>query len=223
VYDAVERCRRQVAALAGAALRDGATVATLAALLEEVEALVAGELEARPGGVAGAACGPGCAICCTVNVGTLGAEGAIAAEWLRARRTGDQARAAAAALSAFHDRVRWLEDAERISERIACPLLDGERRCTIHAVRPLACRGISSLDEVECRRALGATDDDAPVIRMDLMQHALYGEALSALRERAAEAGLDARCRDVSGMVGAFLGDASLAARWLAGGRLPLE
>jgi Fe-S-cluster containining protein len=226
MWDAVERCRRDVGVLADAALAGARGVADLAALLAGVDAIVARGLAAgRPAGEPPAACGPGCAACCTVNVATLAVEGAVAAGHLRAALAPARAAALAAELAAFHDRVRWLEDGERIESRARCPLLDAAGRCTIHPVRPLACRSVSSLDAADCRRvmAAGADEEDGRVVRMDLLQRALYLEALAAAGEAVARRGLDARCRDVTGMVGLFLADPALAPAFLAGRRLPLE
>jgi hypothetical protein len=85
---------------------------------------------------------------------------------------------------------------------------------------------VSSLDAADCRRAMAVIDPDEEggrVVRMDLLQRALYLEALAASGEALARRGLDARCRDVTGMVGIFLADAALAPAFLAGQRLPLE
>jgi Fe-S-cluster containining protein len=225
VHDEIARCARDVAAAAeellGAALPPSEPA--FAALLERVEERVAASLALRPPGAP--ACGPGCDACCTVNVGTLAFEGAAIAAHLRARLGEAGARAAARDLLAFHDRVRWLEDAERIREGLACPFLDGARACSIHPVRPLACRSISSLDPAECRRALRerAEDDEPGLVRMDLLQRGLYEEAIGALAATARQRGLDGRARDVSGMAGAFLAEPGLARAWGAGTRVPLE
>lgn len=224
--DALERCRREVGLLADAALAGARGVADLAALLARVDGVVVRALlEGRVEGEPPPACGPGCAACCTVNVATLGVEGAVAADHLRAVLGAARAAALGAELAAFHDRVRWIEDGERIALGARCPLLDAERRCTIHAVRPLACRSVSSLDAADCRRAMAADPDeeDGRVVRMHLLQRALYLEALAAAGEALARRGLDARRRDVTGMVGAFLVDPALAPAFLAGRRLPLE
>jgi hypothetical protein len=162
-----------------------------------------------------------------VNVGTVALEGAVIAHRLR-RDAGAAAGRRADELLAFHERVRWLEDRERASGRLCCPFLDADGRCAIHPVRPLACRGLTSLDAADCDRALsGAPPDDDEeepgLVRMDLLQKALHDEALAALAEALSARGLDARCRDVSGMAGAFLARDGLAAAWLAGARVPLE
>jgi Fe-S-cluster containining protein len=176
-------------------------------------------------GAARPACGPGCATCCMLNVGTLGVEGAAVAAFLRGRLGADGAEQRARALLAFHDRVRWLDDGERIRERLSCPFLDDTRGCSIHPVRPLACRSISSADPADCRRAMAERghDDGGGTVRMDLLQLEVYEAALGALSRALSARGLDARMRDVTGMAGAFLADAKLAGRFGGGAPLPLE
>jgi len=121
--------------------------------------------------------------------------------------------------------VRWYDDADRIRARLACPFLDRRGECEVHPVRPLACREVSSLDAGECRRALAerAAEEGEGQVRMNLLQRALYAEAREALAATLAARGLDARLRDVSGMAGVFLADASLGEAYLSGGRVPLR
>jgi hypothetical protein len=224
---AVVRLRERVAALASSALESARDERDLAALLDAVWAAIEEE-RARVPAADGPrpACKAGCATCCRVNVGTLAIEGAAVAARLRSKWRASDAPAIAGRLLAFHDRVRWLEDRERAAERLLCPFLGADARCAIHAVRPLACRGLSSLDAADCARALSGRepdDDEEPgLVRMDLLQKALHDEALSALAEALAARSLDARFRDVSGMTAAFLGDPGLAAAFLAGARVPL-
>jgi Fe-S-cluster containining protein len=225
MQEAIEACRRDLARIVDAVL--GATAPCeggFALLMERLERRVAAALEARAP-VAPPACGPGCAACCTVNVATVAVEGAAAAAFLRRNLGREEARACADGLLEFHRRVRWLEDGERIRERLACPFLDARRACSIHPVRPLACRGVTSLDPGECRAALDerSSGEGDGEVRMDLLRRALYEEAARALAGALAGRGLDARPRDVSGMVGAFLADPGLAAAFGAGARVPLE
>jgi Fe-S-cluster containining protein len=197
-------------------------------LVSAVERRVAIELEPGPApGEPRPACRPGCAACCTVNVAALPVEGIAVAAFLRRRLDPADVAARAAALLAFHERVRWCEDAERIREGLRCPFLDEREACLVHPVRPLACRAVTSLDAGDCRRALAeraAEDGDGDgTVRMNLLQKALYDEALQALAGALSARGLDARSRDVSGMAGAFLADAGQVGAWVAGGRVPLE
>lgn len=226
IAEAAARCREEVGWRADLALGRARSVGDLADLLGEIDGVVARALRvARAANMPPPACGPGCSGCCTLNVGTLAVEGAVAAAWLRERLVPGDRAPAAARLLVFHEHVRWLEDRQRVGERLACPLLDHDGRCTVHPVRPLACRSVSSLDAAECAEALAgsAEGEDAPLVRMDLAQQALYAEALAALAEALARRGLDARTRDVSGMVGAFLAEPALLGAFLEGGRVPIE
>lgn len=225
--DAIEACAGEVARLAeevlGRGPRDGEA---FAGLLAGVEARVQAALAAGRGAAwSPPACGHGCAACCTVNVGTLGPEGAAAAAFLRRRLRPEEAEARAAALLRFHGQVRWQDDGERIRAAVRCPFLDERHGCAIHPVRPLACRALTSLDAAECRRALEerGEEEGAGLVRMDLLQKALYDAASAALAGVLARRGLDARRRDVSGMTGAFLVEPGRAAAFAAGARLPLE
>jgi hypothetical protein len=222
----IERCGREVERLGAEALTASDGAAALGRLMAAVQEAVETELRAeRSGSQPEPACGPGCAACCTVNVATLPIEGAVAAAWLGDRLSQVDRLERAKSLLAFHDRARWLEDEDRIASRETCPLLGADGRCTIHPVRPLSCRSLSSLDAGDCRRALRERmeRDGGGEIRMNLLQHALYTEAVAILQETLSRGGLDSRCRDVSGMTGIFLAEPGLAERYLAAERLPLE
>jgi Fe-S-cluster containining protein len=223
VQDAIAGCAEDVARivdhLLGALLPSEGTFALLMELVEERIGAALAERETAP-----PACGPGCAACCTVNVGTLAVEGAAIAAFLRARLGPEGAPGQARALLDFHERVRWLDDGERIRERLACPFLDAARACAIHPVRPLACRSVSSLDPAECRRAIAERSEEDPgLVRMDLVQHAIYDASIERLAAAVARRGLDGRLRDVTGMAGAFLADPGLARSFGEGARVPLD
>ena len=226
--DVAGRCAEDVERLVedvfGAILPSEGAFAVLMDLVERrIDAALVDRTGVRP------ACGPGCGACCTLNVGTLAVEGAAVAAYLRRQLGAEGAEARARALLAFHDRVRWLDDGERIREKLHCPFLDDARSCSIHPVRPLACRAISSLDPAECRLALaGRSGDDgdgaaATTVRMDLLQLTVHEAALGAISRALGARGLDARMRDVTGMAGAFLADGQLAAAFGSGAALPLE
>ncbi|HET9597948.1 MAG TPA: YkgJ family cysteine cluster protein [Anaeromyxobacteraceae bacterium] len=223
----VEACGRDVGRMVAQTLEHGrADEGAFVALSAAIERRIGVELDSAHARASPApACAPGCASCCTVNVATLPVEGAAIAAWLRRRLTAGEVSERAAALLAFHARVRWSDDAERIRERLACPFLDRRGECAVHPVRPLACRGVSSLDAGDCRRALAerAGDEGDGCVRMNVLQRALHDEALREVAAALAERGLDARSRDVSGMAGAFLADPARVRDYLAGVRLPLE
>jgi Fe-S-cluster containining protein len=220
-------CARDVARLADQALERGphdeeAFAVLMAAVEERVQAAIP---STRPAGEPPPACARGCATCCTVNVATLPIEGAAAAGFLRRQLRPEETGRRAAELLGFHDAARWKDDGERIRARARCPLLDARGECSIHPVRPLACRALTSLDAVECRVALDERGEERGpgLVRMNLLQKALYDEAIGALSEVLARRGLDARCRDVSGMTGVFLADPARAGAFAAGARVPID
>ena len=82
----VAKCGEEVGWRADRGLARARSVGDLADLLGEIEGVVARALrEERAADAPAPACAPGCSGCCTVNVGTLAVEGAIAAAWLRER------------------------------------------------------------------------------------------------------------------------------------------
>jgi hypothetical protein len=58
---------------------------------------------------------------------------------------------------------------------------------------------------------------------MDWLQKALHDTARVSLSEALAARGLDARCRDVSGMTAAFLSAPAQVRAFLAGERIPID
>ena len=101
------------------------------------------------------ACGAGCDHCCYQVVGVTPAEAFAVVEHVR--RTRDQAaisklKARAAELL---DQAGELDSNARFSPDHPCLFLDvATGRCTIYEARPLACRGMNSLDAEECAKRL---------------------------------------------------------------------
>jgi Fe-S-cluster containining protein len=216
------RCRAAVERLADERLASARDEGDLAALLRDVDAVVTVALSFAP--VPRAACGPGCAACCTLQVATLPIEGAVIAGFLRLTSAPADLAQLARRLDDFQANVRWLEDRERARAGFRCPFLDARRACRIHVVRPLACRSVSSLDATDCASALAADDEEGPpLVRMNLLQKALYDDARDALGDASRRRGLDARRRDVAEMTALFLADPGLAAHHLGGAALPIE
>ncbi len=132
----------------------------LAELVDEVHALagsLAESLSARTPADARRlpVCAEGCASCCYVHaVFVTAAEALRIAAHVRATRSAEAVRELRATLDVLAPRVRDMSLAGRARERVACPLLDQARgSCTVHASRPLLCRGYNSCDRGVCDRA----------------------------------------------------------------------
>ncbi|GAB4178925.1 MAG: hypothetical protein Tsb0017_06810 [Geothermobacteraceae bacterium] len=91
-------------------------------------------------------------------------------------------------------RVSGLDDEERLACRIPCPLLDAEGNCSMHRIRPLMCRAITSTDAAACREAFAlAALGETPRVLMNLRHRQIYTAAFEALATALTETGRDDR------------------------------
>ena len=113
--------------------------------------LVAGLLAHAPEGAV--ACKAGCDHCCHVVVGVTAPEALTIFDHLQRSRSAPELARLAARVATVHERTRGLSSAERFSPEYPCIFLEAGR-CSIYEVRPLACRGMNSLDAGECETRL---------------------------------------------------------------------
>lgn len=107
------------------------------------------------------ACRAGCSWCCYLQVTASPIEVFRIVKALRKQLSADEIGELRARVRAVDQRTHRLNAADRLRSRIACPLLDNGR-CLVYADRPLACRGWTSYDAEDCRRAV--EDGDIKVI-----------------------------------------------------------
>jgi len=107
----------------------------------------------QEGGAAGVACHAGCDHCCYQSVGVTPPEALAIVAHLRSSLSVAALAELAAHIAARHGATRGLSAAERFSPDHPCPFLRSGQ-CSIYEVRPLACRGMNSLDAGECARRL---------------------------------------------------------------------
>lgn len=136
-------------------LGDAPTLATVLDLTRHAMAaasrLIAGLLAQVPDGAV--ACKAGCSHCCHVVVGVTPPEALTIFEHLKSSLSVSELAHLAARVAAAHERIRGLTSAERFSPDHPCVFLEAGR-CSIYTVRPLACRGMNSLDAAECETRL---------------------------------------------------------------------
>lgn len=182
----------------------------------------AADVEAVAGGEFQIACRPGCPHCCVLNVSVLLSEAATIAVRLSEERSAEESASIVSRLDTHHRRVRWMENGERVRLRIGCPFLDARGDCTIHPYRPMACRGLTSLDPESCKAALDPFDPDAPgFIPMDMHRKIVMEDAYLAMAGAMAGRGMETRCIELSAGVWTFLTAPHLCGLLLAGGRFP--
>ena len=123
----------------------------LAATSRLAEALLA---QAPAGAVA---CKAGCDHCCHQPVGLTPPEALAIAAHLREKLTSQELVTVAARFAQRARDTRGLSSAQRFSPDHPCPFLN-RGQCSIYEVRPLACRGMNSLDSEDCKRRLRDPD-----------------------------------------------------------------
>gem|GEM_PF-1714988 len=186
-------------------------MARLRALAEEQElrALAAGPLPA---------CRPGCPHCCHgTRVDVLPPEAVILAEALM----GDGHGATLARVRAAARAARGLAREDRHRRRLPCVLLDpdGGGRCSLHALRPLACRAMSSFDAEACAAALADPTRDRR-LRKHRALHAAHSAVAAGARIALAAAGLDARVLELATALDLVCTQPEVSRRWARGERI---
>ena len=170
------------------------------------------------------ACTSGCPHCCVLNVTILLPEAVIIADWLRERLPQPELDAVRGRISEHCCRVRWMEDDERITKQVVCPLLDADGNCTIHPVRPLVCRAVASLDRTSCQEAFNPLiTDEQRLVSVDLLRQTAFDEAFMALARSFSRCGIDDRGIELGSGVLAFLERPELRERLFSGERLPVD
>jgi hypothetical protein len=163
------------------------------------------------------ACKEGCAWCCYgTRVEVIAPEALVIAALLADPGT----EATRIRIRETARRVHSLSAADRHRERVACPLLDPERgSCSVYAVRPLACRGLGSMNSEACADALAHSDEDRPIPK-HLPLLVSQSAVATGLRLALGRAGLDDRLLEASLAIDIALSHRHAAQRWAQGEKL---
>lgn len=168
------------------------------------------------------ACSAGCPHCCVLNVAVLLPEAAVIAGWLELHTRGDERLQLLRRLQQQAGRVRWMADDERIHRRVVCPLLDADGRCAVYPVRPLACRGVTSLDRDVCSAAFDPSNlEGGCAVPVDTARKTAMDAAFCALARALEQQGIVSRSIELSAGVASFLENPGLVAELLQGAALP--
>ena len=168
------------------------------------------------------ACRAGCSHCCVLNVAVLLPEAAVIAAWLEQQTPVNDRESLLLQLRQQAVRVRWMEDSERIHRSTVCPFLDQAGRCGIYPVRPLVCRGVTSLDRGLCREVLDpSVFDSSFAVPMDTVRKLVIDVAFCALAHALDRQKIMSRSIELSAGVSIFLGRPELVRSLLQGESFP--
>jgi Fe-S-cluster containining protein len=149
-------------------------------------------------------CGKGCNFCCHQKVLISAVEARVIAADLRRRLPA----AALAAMRALLTRraaqsAAFANAGQHWRARLPCAFLAEDGGCSVHAVRPLVCRGYQSLSREACQEKYVA--DAAPRPPIDRYGHFAGNAVLRGLRDTLAAAGADGGLHELHGAVLAAL------------------
>jgi len=175
-------------------------------------------------GVSRVACVPGCCTCCVLNVSVLFPEAIAISRYLEKSLSGKELQDVRSRLHELLVATRWLDDEERLFLHEACAFLDQEGLCTIHIVRPLLCRAITSTKPSACRETIKmAPFDGQPTVEINLFQKNLFDTVFRGLSAALEDYGLDHRPKRLPSAVLALLDEPEMVDAFAAGQRITIN
>jgi hypothetical protein len=191
----------------------GAIAAAAAASDRAADLLRAAQVREPP--PAPIACAPGCPSCCVSKVAVVAPEVLRIAAHLRATLDADALSLLLTRIATADAQTRGLSRAARAVAGVPCPLLvDGA--CSVHAVRPLLCRGWTSLDAGACVRHF-ADPEHVPVAPSYPVAYELASAVLAGLGGAALDAGRDGALLELTAALRIALERPTAGERWNAG------
>ncbi len=159
------------------------------------------------------ACRKGCTFCCYQNVGVTIIEAIAISSGIMLLKPHLAARVASQA-----DQVKGMTDGERAKKRMPCVFL-ADGLCSIHDIRPLACRAYFSLNLKDCEEVFekGLSPGAEGNITTFSFPAIFRGAVLAATNAASAERGLQAGSVELTAAVARVLADPGIVDRWFAG------
>lgn len=148
------------------------------------------------------ACRRGCCHCCRVTVPVLLPEAVVIASYLRRNMDSDSLNALTERMNIFCHDIAAYDEEERIAANKPCVFLGKDGECTVHSVRPFACRAVISADDDACRRAMQMPlFDDYVYIPMNITHKSVTDSAFIGLAEAMDALGISSRSFEITSQV----------------------
>jgi Fe-S-cluster containining protein len=167
--------------------------------------------ESRP------ACSVGCAFCCAIPVAVSPPEALYIAAYLQETLSAEeQVEIRTRLRTRVEERQGWTVD-ERLARKRLCIFLRDDWQCGIYSIRPLACRGYSSLSRSACEEAFTDRGDRVRVHAFvrELAAGVIYGLVLASK-----ELGLEWGRHEFEAAVSRAMETPDAARRWARGERV---
>ncbi len=160
------------------------------------------------------ACGARCPWCCHVKVNLSAPEALRIADHVRAHKTATEQAEILARIVATDAETRGRTTLERAAAPRPCPLLEDDN-CSVHPVRPFACRGANSFDATVCKRAV--TERAPQMVPAYAPQLRVASIARGAITFGGAAGGIDARPLELVAAMRIALERPNARERWSGG------
>ncbi|NQV84851.1 MAG: YkgJ family cysteine cluster protein [Rhodospirillales bacterium] len=160
------------------------------------------------------ACKAECPWCCHIRLTATPPEVLLVLEFIQDNFTPAEKTALARKVANIDGYTRGLDGEDRAKLRLPCPLLkDGS--CSVHAVRPLSCRAVVSVDVGACKRAFDSRMEE-PVPQHELQILAANGIGYGILAGMA-DAGFPVEDAEMNAALALGMADPEIGQRWLRG------
>jgi len=160
------------------------------------------------------ACQANCPWCCHIRLTASVPEVLAVLKHIREKFTGDEITALKRKVANIDAFTRRQDGEARARQRLPCPLLkDGS--CSVHAVRPLSCRGVVSVDVAACKRAYDShMQEPVPQHELQILAANAVGYGIFA---GLADAGRELEDLEMNAALALGLADKGIAKRWVRG------
>jgi Fe-S-cluster containining protein len=165
------------------------------------------------------ACRAGCAFCCYLPVVLVtAAEAARLADWLHIHCSPEEMTALRQRLADRNQQHTGSATASPARTPLPCALLQ-DNRCMAYAVRPLKCRGWTSLRREDCEQAYGPGQSPSRV-PVDTYAFVMGNAVLNGVSDSVTHGGLDGTSYDLTAALARALEMPNVMQRWRDGERL---
>ncbi|MGE4319444.1 MAG: YkgJ family cysteine cluster protein [Deferribacterales bacterium] len=151
-------------------------------------------------------CRSGCSHCCRVHVPVLMPEAVIIASYLRNSSNPAVLGRMISNMEKLSLDISSYDEEERVAANKKCIFLGRMGDCSIHPVRPFACRSVVSADDKACRESMRLTLLDEPVlVPINFLNKSINDSAFMGLAESMKDHGIDDRSVEITSGVLACL------------------
>jgi hypothetical protein len=160
------------------------------------------------------ACGPGCHHCCLIRIEATPVETIALTWWLEENLSAEELTALRLRVGQTYQLSNGLSELAHAKSKIACSMLV-DRKCSVHTMRPLDCRGFESMSVDICSDVLKNVEYNR--IPLNQPRYRAFRDARRGLLVASRKCGYEAEDVELSSALHIALTTTDITKRWLAG------